>query len=113
LLTSTLAIAAGVTLCVAVPASVVEAQYSPNIQGGGSTLATTVYRQDFNCYGMPLTNPPDPASDTYVPPECTGAGYPIDATKIFRYSGVGSCLAQRIYLTNGPTYTNHLVWPVS
>jgi len=48
LLTSTLAIAAGVTLSVAVPARVVEAQYSPNIQGGGSTLAAPVYRQDFN-----------------------------------------------------------------
>jgi hypothetical protein len=65
--------------------------YTPNIQGGGATLPAPTYRQDFNCYGMPLTNPPDPASDTFVPPECLGgtakpragtslrqpAGYPI------------------------------------
>jgi ABC-type phosphate transport system substrate-binding protein len=113
LLTSTLAIAAGVTLFVGVPASTVEAQYSPNIQGGGSTLAAPVYRQDFNCYGMPLTSPPDPPSDTYVPPQCSGVAYPIDTTKIFRYSGVGSGRGQCMYLTHNPSYSNDPLRPVS
>jgi phosphate transport system substrate-binding protein len=112
-LKSTLAIAAGVTLCIAVPATVAEAQYSPNIQGGGSTLAAPVYRQDFNCDGMPLTSPPDPASDTYVPPECTGTGYPIDTTKIFRYSGVGSGRGQCMYLTHDTSYNNDTLRPIS
>ncbi len=85
-----LAIAAGAVLIVAASASVAEAQYTPNIQGGGASLPAPTYRQDFNCYGMPLTNPPDPAADTGVPLQCQGAGYPIDSTKIFRYASVGS-----------------------
>src|SRR6516165_3886499 len=87
--------------------------YTPNIQGGGATLPAPTYRQDFNCFGMPLTNPPDPSSDTYVPPECMGAGYPIDSTKIFRYSGVGSGRGQCMYLTHNASYSNDASRPIT
>jgi hypothetical protein len=87
--------------------------YTPNIQGGGATLPAPTYRQDFNCFGMPLTNPPDPAADTYVPPECTGAGYPIDTTKIFRYSGVGSGAGQCMYLVHDPSYSTDGARPIT
>jgi ABC-type phosphate transport system substrate-binding protein len=99
--------------------------YTPNIQGGGATLPAPTYRQDFNCFGMPLTSPPDPTSDTYVPPECgsaakpiarpirIGAGYPIDATKIFRYSGVGSGRGQCMYLTHDVSYNNDASRPIT
>src|SRR5258708_39013064 len=85
-----LAIAAGAVLIVAASASVAEGQYTPNIQGGGASLPAPTYRQDFNCYGMPLTNPPDPAADPGVPPQCQGAGDPADSTTIFREASVGS-----------------------
>jgi hypothetical protein len=62
---------AGVILYGVMAATVGSPQsYTPNIQGGGATLPAPTYRQDFNCFGMPLTSPPDPTSDTYVPPEC-------------------------------------------
>jgi len=84
----TSALAAEVILCGAMVATIGSAQsYTPNIQGGGATLPAPTYRQDFKCFRMPLTNPPDPSSDTYVPPECTGVGYPIDSSKIFRTAG--------------------------
>jgi hypothetical protein len=113
LLTSTLGVAVGVALFVGVPVRVAEAQYSPNIQGGGSTLAGPIYRQDFNCFGMPLTNPPDPDADTFVPAECTGGSYPIDTTKIFRYAGVGSGRGQCMYLAHDPSYNNDAPRPIS
>ena len=100
------AVFAGAVLLAAAQARTAEAQYSPNIQGGGSTLAAPTYRQDFNCYGMPLTNPPDPAPDTYVPQECTGTGYPIDNSKIFRFTSIGSGRGQCMYLTHDPSYNN-------
>jgi ABC-type phosphate transport system substrate-binding protein len=83
-----------------------DAQYAPNIQGGGASLPAPTYRQNFNCYAMPLTNPPDPAADTYIPPECSNAAYPIDSTKIFRYSSVGSGRGQCMYLTHDTLYNN-------
>jgi hypothetical protein len=85
-----LAVAGGAALFTALPARVAEAQYTPTIQGGGASLPAPTYRQQFNCVGLPLTSPPDPASDTYVPSECTGASYPIDSTEIFRYGSSGS-----------------------
>jgi len=94
-------------------AGVVHAQYVPNIQGGGATLPAPTYRQDFNCYGMPLTNPPDPSSDTIVPPQCTGAGYPVAPSNIFRYAGVGSGRGQCMYLTNSTTYNNDAARPIT
>ena len=107
------ALAAGVFLCGAMVATIGSAQsYTPNIQGGGATLPAPTYRQDFNCFGMPLTNPPDPISDTYVPPECTGSGYPIDSSKIFRYSGVGSGRGQCMYLTHDQSYNNDASRPI-
>ena len=104
---------AGVVLVAVGCAGIAEAQYSPNIQGGGSTLAGPTYRQDFNCFGMPLTNPPDPASDTYVPPECNGAGYPIDSSKIFRYASIGSGRGQCMYLVHDPSYNNDAARPLT
>jgi ABC-type phosphate transport system substrate-binding protein len=92
---------------------VAEAQYTPNIQGGGSSLAAPTYHQDFNCYGMPLTNPPDPPPDTYVPTECTGAGYPIDTSKIFRFTSAGSGAGQCMYLTNNPSYNTDGSRPIT
>src|SRR6202158_3031368 len=59
-----------------------DAQYAPSIQGGGASLPAPTYRQNFNCYGMPLTNPPDPAADTYVPSQCTDVGYSIDRKSV-------------------------------
>src|ERR1700687_2449714 len=90
-----------------------DAQYAPSIQGGGASLPAPTYRQDFNCYGMPLTSPPDPASDTYVPPECTGAGYPVDSTKIFRHASPGSGVGQCTSLRNNPSYNTDASHPIT
>src|SRR5258708_11467138 len=91
-----LAIAAGAVLIVAASASVAEAQYTPNIQGGGASLPAPTYRQDFNCYGMPLTNPPDPAADTGVPPPGHGPGDPLDSTENLPYASRRSGRGQRM-----------------
>src|ERR1700737_1307842 len=111
--TRLLALTVGTALIVAASASVAEAQYTPNIQGGGASLPAPTYRQDFNCYGMPLTNPPDPAADTGVPLQCQDAGYPIDSTKIFRYASVGSGRGQCMYLTHNPSYNNDAGRPIT
>jgi phosphate transport system substrate-binding protein len=63
------------------------------IYGGGGTLAAKVYRQTFDCYGVPV------GTRTTT---CTTAG-PGATTQEFLYSPVGSGAGKSAFLANDPT----------
>ncbi len=72
-----------------------------NIYGGGSTLASLLYRQWMDYYGVAL--PPDPQG--------APNGLPVNAKYQYYYAGIGSGAGRAAFLSQTPSTTTPVIPP--
>jgi ABC-type phosphate transport system substrate-binding protein len=73
-----------------------------NIYGGGSTLASLLYRQWFDYFGVAM--PPDPQG--------APSGLPINASFQYYYGGIGSGAGRAAFLSQTPSTTTPQSAPI-
>src|SRR5215469_10165776 len=73
-----------------------------NVYGGGSTLASLLYRQWMDYYGVAM--PPDPQG--------APGGLPVNANYQYYYAGIGSGSGRAAFLSQTPSSTPPVIPPI-